>query len=140
MISNSQTANRAVGLTGSIVGGMTSISSLFSFGPVVFIILNQQEILKNVVLVGNQTNLFVLEILQNSYNPFDLLFDILNSKIDSSKHSKNLTTYEKSGYDLRPSILRISKDLLQLTIIVSLILGVSLLIFIIFMIFKANLI
>lgn len=113
MISNSQTAMKAVGLTGSLVGGLTSISSLFSFGPVVFIILNQQEILKNVVLVGNQTNLFVLELLQNSYNPFDFIFDILNSKIDnSSQHSQNLTTYEKSGYDLKPSILRISKDLL----------------------------
>ena len=105
----------------------TTISEVINFGPSIFIMLNQEEILWNYVLIGHHSNELIVNLLQNK-NSF-LNFDMLTSWFD--KHSKE-NIYERSGYDLDPALFWIGKDILSLivitligTIIIAISLGLS---------------
>ena len=74
-----------------------------------FIMINQQELLRNLVLIGNHSNDLLVDLLQDKKS--FISFDIFTSVFEKNQLD---TKYEKSGYDLKPSIYKIGKDIAAL--------------------------
>ena len=75
--------------------------------------------------------------MQKSVNPFDVIF----VSFDDSKQSEEKSNkYQLSGYDLRPSIFRIGKDILTLVIVFTLGLLASGVLFLISLLIRKSLI
>ena len=58
---------------------LSAVGSLSGFGPALFIILHNQQLIKTLVLIGNPKNTYSVEFLQGGFNidldfiPYDYL-------------------------------------------------------------------
>ena len=95
---------------------LTSITQIGTLGPTYFIMIHMQQLLRALVLVGQHSNMYMVEFLQVRFNPLEMIMipdswipdiDFQKRHLEAAKEKKPQSVFQKSGFKIQITLMLI---------------------------------